>query len=317
MSDEHYTVGSLYAGVEGVGLGFEQAGFTVSWANEMDKHAVETIKANFSHRVYDAKIEELEPSLLSPVDVITAGFPCQPFSLAGYQKGFEDNRGNHFFEVIKVVKHLRPKVVFLENVKNLVSHDKGKTFKIITDTLKSIGYDYYYSVLNSCEYGNVPQNRERIYIVCFRNDLNITSFKFPKPVPLTKKVVDILETNVDKKFFYGEHSYNWDKLVSAMTKKDTVYQWRRVYVRENKSNMCPTLTANMGSGGHNVPLILTDEGIRKLTPRKCFRLQGFPNSFVLPKTGQSHLYKQAGNSVTVPVIKKIANNILKKLEQNG
>jgi DNA (cytosine-5)-methyltransferase 1 len=312
-SNGKHTVGSLYAGVEGIGLGFEQADFKVLWANEIDRWALETMRANFQHKIYDHKIEEIETSEFEPVDVITAGFPCQPFSLSGLQRGFEDHRGHHFFEVIKIVKHLKPKILFLENVKNLVSHDDGRTFKIICETLNDIGYNYKHSVLNSCEYGNVPQNRERIYVVAFRNDIDISSFKFPESIPLTVKVSDILETGVDKKFFYGQKSYNWEKLKDAVVKDDTVYQWRRTYVRENKSNLCPTLTANMGTGGHNTPIVLTNEGIRKLTPRECFRLQGFPDSFILPKMGQSHLYKQSGNSVTVPVILRIAENIMDAL----
>jgi DNA (cytosine-5)-methyltransferase 1 len=308
-----YTVGSLYAGVEGIGLGFEQAGFKLRWANEIDAKACQTIRANFNHSIYEIKIEEIEPSRLEPVDVITAGFPCQGFSIAGYQKGFEDYRGHHFFEVIKVVKHLRPKVLFLENVKNLVSHDSGKTFRIICDTLDSVGYVYKHAVLNSCEYGNVPQNRERIYVVAFRSGDDAARFRFPESVPLSVSVSDMLEAGVDRKFFYDEKSYNWDKLKEGVTKKDTVYQWRRVYVRENKNNVCPTLTANMGTGGHNVPIVLTEDGIRKLTPKECFRLQGFPDGFTLPEIGRSHLYKQAGNSVTVPVIRRIAGNIMESL----
>ncbi len=304
-------IGSLYAGVDGIALGFEQAGAQTMWSNEMDKNACETIRANFNHKVYECKIEDLNTKDLEYVDVLTAGFPCQSFSIAGYQKGFEDERGHHFFEVIRLAKSIKPKVIFLENVKNLKSHDKGNTFQIICDTLNEIGYNFKYDILNSCDYGNVPQNRERIYMVCFRDDLDITKFKFPDKIPLTVSFEELLENNVNEKFYYREDKYNYSQLLETMTKTDTVYQWRRVYARENKKGLCPTLTANMGTGGHNVPLILTSEGIRKLTPRECFNLQGFPMNFILPdKMSNAQLYKQAGNSVSVPVIHRIATNIL-------
>ena len=306
-----FKLGSLYSGVEGIGLGFEQAGTETIWANEMDASACKTIRANFNHKVYECKVENLEPNSLEKIDILTAGFPCQGFSIAGYQKGFEDERGHHFFEVIRLAKTIKPKVIFLENVKNLKSHDKGKTFQIICDTLNSIGYNFKYDILNTCDYGNVPQNRERIYVVCFRSDLDINKFNFPSKIPLTVTFESLLEKNVDEKFYYREDKYNYKQLVDTMVKIDTVYQWRRVYARENKKGLCPTLTANMGTGGHNVPLILTKEGIRKFTPRECFNLQGFPIDFILPdKMSNAQLYKQSGNSVSVPVINRIAKNIL-------
>ena len=306
-----FKLGSLYSGVEGIGLGFEQAGTETIWANEMDASACKTIRANFNHKVYECKVENLEPNSLEKIDILTAGFPCQGFSIAGYQKGFEDERGHHFFEVIRLAKTIKPKVIFLENVKNLKSHDKGKTFQIICDTLNSIGYNFKYDILNTCDYGNVPQNRERIYVVCFRSDLDINKFNFPSKIPSTVTFESLLEKNVDEKFYYREDKYNYKQLVDTMVKIDTVYQWRRVYARENKKGLCPTLTANMGTGGHNVPLILTKEGIRKFTPRECFNLQGFPIDFILPdKMSNAQLYKQSGNSVSVPVINRIAKNIL-------
>lgn len=205
---------------------------------------------------------------------------------------------------------------FLENVKNLVTHNKGKTFSIIKDALISNGYYIKYKVMNTKDYGNIPQNRERIYIVGFRDKNHYDKFDFPKPQVLTKTISDMLEKNVvDDKFYYTKEKNDFcDILERDMTKEDTIYQWRRKYVRENKSNVCPILTANMGIGGHNVPLIKTKEGIRKLTPRECFNFQGFPESYRLPNIANSHLYKQAGNSVSVPVIKKIAESILVAVE---
>ncbi|MBV6544330.1 DNA (cytosine-5-)-methyltransferase, partial [Ursidibacter maritimus] len=248
-------------------------------------------------------------------DVMLAGFPCQAFSIAGYRKGFEDKgRGDLFFELERIFIAKQPSIIFLENVKNLVTHDHGRTFAIIQDSLKRNGYFIKYKILNACEYGNIPQNRERIYIVCFKNKKFAEKFEFPIKIELEKTIKDMLENelDIDKKFFYTNKTPFFNELVKNVTGYETLYQWRRKYVRENKNNLCPTLTANMGTGGHNVPLLNVQglpETIRKLTPRECFNFQGYPKDFKLPNLTNSHLYKQAGNSVVVPVIKRIAENI--------
>lgn len=311
-------VGSLYAGVGGLCLGLKNAGFNIEWANEFDKFACQTYRENFSHTLYEGDVWNLEPSELPKIDLLAGGFPCQPFSIAGYRKGFEDDRGNHFFRMIEYIEIHEPKVVFFENVKNLVSHDSGNTIRVIMNTLTQIGYDYHLKVLNTREHGNLPQNRERIFIIAFKKDENNYSqyFRFPEPIKLTKSVGDLLENEVDDKYYYKEDWYGYKMLKDMMKSKKTIYQWRRHYVRENKNNVCPTLTANMGTGGHNVPLVLTHDGIRKLTPRECFRFQGFPDSYVLPSTVKNaSLYKQAGNSVSVSVIERIGQNILKALNK--
>jgi DNA (cytosine-5)-methyltransferase 1 len=249
---------------------------------------------------------------------LCAGFPCQAFSIAGYQKGFHDTRGTLFFDLEKIIETRRPKVVFLENVKNLVSHDKGNTFKIILEILeKKLGYKTYTKILNSSTHANVPQNRERIFIVAFdpKQVKKHENFKFPESIPLTKTIHDILEKGkqAENLYYNKDHQY-YPELIKTITSKDTIYQWRRVYVRENKSNLCPTLTANMGSGGHNVPLVLDDYGIRKLTPKECFAFQGYPvEKYILPNIANSKLYMQAGNSVTTPLIERISKEILKVL----
>ena len=317
-----YKVGSLYAGVGGICQGFINAKAELLWANEFDKNACITYRLNFNHTLYEEDIWKLDPTKLKKVDILAGGFPCQPFSLAGYRKGFNDERGNHFFRIIDYINALnKPKVVFLENVKNLTSHDHGKTFRIIEEAMRANGYSFHAEVLNSKDYGNVPQNRERIFIVCFKNEEDGSNvydkyFQFPKPTPLTKKISDIIEKkDVEENFYYRDDKYMYKELAKSITKKNTIYQWRRQYVRENKSDVCPTLTANMGTGGHNVPIILTENGFRKLTPRECFLFQGYPKKFKLPKQmGNSQLYKQAGNSVSVPVIERIAKNIIKALE---
>lgn len=319
-----YTVGSLYAGVGGICLGFNQAGAEVIWANEYDKYACKTYRANFKHTLYEEDIWNLDPNMLEPVDILTGGFPCQPFSVAGYRKGFEDERGNHFFRIIKYLQVLKPKSFLLENVKNLKTHDNGRTFTIIKEALKENGYDIDVAVLNAMEYGDVPQNRERVYIVGFKHieeseECILDYFSFPDRIPLKKLIADVLlNGEVSEKYYYRDNKYMYDELIKSIRRKDTLYQWRRLYVRENKSNVCPTLTANMGTGGHNVPLILTDNGIRKLTPHECFTFQGFPQGFNLPKdVSDASLYKQAGNSVSVPVVKRIAENIIMALNKES
>lgn len=307
-------VAGLFTGVGGIELGFEQAGFEIIWSNDIDDKACQTFKANNSTKIVIDDIHNISPQNIPNVDVIVGGFPCQAFSIAGYQKGFEDERGEVFFQLARIIKAKLPRIVFVENVKNLLSHDKGNTFKVIKETLESYGYRLKTAVLNSCEYGNIPQNRERIYIIGFRHSEDLNNFRGIEPVTLTTKITDIVDYNkkVDDKFYYTESTCPfYEELKNQVVKTDTIYQWRRVYVRENKSNLCPTLTANMGTGGHNVPIVLTKYGIRKLTPKECFWFQGYPKDFVLPQNiAQSHLYKQAGNSVVVPVISRLAAEIL-------
>lgn len=310
-------VASFFAGVGGIDLAFEQAGFNVIWANEIDKDACTTYRTNFKSELVEGDIYKIDAKDIPDFDVMVGGFPCQAFSVAGYRKGFKDHRGNLFFELERIFKAKKPPVVFLENVKNLVGHDNGNTFRVILTHLQDAGYHVKYKVLNASEYGNLPQNRERIYIVGFLNKEAYKEFEFPDPVELTNQISSCIDFDKkqDERFYYSPEKCGfYDQLKRDMKSMNTLYQWRRVYVRENKSNVCPTLTANMGTGGHNVPLVLTKNGIRKLTPRECFNFMGFPASYKLPEMAQSHLYKQAGNSVVVPVIKRIADNIMKAVQ---
>lgn len=315
------TCASFFAGVGGIELGFLQSGFKVLYANEIDKYAVKTYELNFPVKVDHRSILEVNGEEVPDVDVVMGGFPCQAFSVAGYRKGFEDEkgRGTLFFELLRIIKKKKPRVVFCENVKNLVGHDNGNTFRVIREALEDAGYEIKYQVLNGMTYGNVPQNRERIYIVGFRNHEDFRNFDFPAPIPLTNTLRNAIDFNaqVEPQYYYSPERCSFYRVLKKeMKKKDTVYQWRRVYVRENKSNVCPTLTANMGEGGHNVPLILSNTGIRKLTPHECFNLQGYPVDYRLPKDmAQTHLYKQAGNSVVVPVIRRIAEKIKEAIEE--
>lgn len=191
----------------------------------------------------------------------------------------------------------------------------GNTFRVILEALKDAGYHVRYAVLNAMEYGNIPQNRERIYIVGFRTKKVFEKFTFPEPIPLKKTIHDVIDfiNPVDEKYLYTKGKYKGDiyeKLVAAMDDSNAVYQWRRKYVRKNMSGVVPTLTANQGEGGHNVCLVKTKQGIRKMTPKECFNTQGFPESFVLPDIADGRLYKQAGNSVCVSVVQRIAEQML-------
>ncbi len=301
----------LFAGIGGIKISFENAGFKVIFSNDIDSSCKITYDNNSEKiKMQLGDISQFSTKDLPDFDVLCAGFPCQPFSIAGYRKGFLDTgRGDLFFEIVRILREKRPKAFLLENVKNLKTHDKGKTFRIISESIADLGYFVKAEVLNSMYYGNVPQNRERIYIVGFNDKSNSDNFRFPEPLPLTQSVNELLDERVDEKYYYFGQSI-YPHLIETITEKGKVYQWRRYYVRANKKGVCPTLTANMGTGGHNVPLILDDKGIRKLTPRECARLQGFPEDFVLPnELPDSKLYKQIGNSVTIPVVERIAKNM--------
>lgn len=314
---EKFTFIDLFAGIGGFRLALESIGGECVFSSEFDKKARETYIRNFGEPLYgDITCESVTAEIPESFDILCGGFPCQPFSVAGLKKGFSDERGSLFFNIVEITEKHRPKVVFLENVKNLLTFDKGGSFKTIRETLENMGYKVFYKVLNAREYSGVPQNRERLFIVAF--DLNqigdCGKFVFPERIPLETSVRDLLDEDIENKYYYGETSAIYPVLRENVTDLDTVYQWRRKYVRENKKGVCPTLTANMGMGGHNVPIILDDEGVRRLTPRECLRLQGFPESFVFPdEVGDMSRYKQVGNSVVVPLVKRIGEEILKIL----
>lgn len=347
-----YKVASMFAGIGGVCLGFKNNACDIVWANEIDKYACETYRHNFNgakylvegdihditrpkngESIYDC-IERVN-SMIPDFDILTAGFPCQAFSIAGERKGFEDDRGNLFFEILTILRAKKPKAFLLENVKNLKTHDKGNTFKVIKKELENLGYYVKAEVLNSMTHGNIPQNRERIFIVGFDKKELLDSFEFPEPIKLTKNISDLIDLNdkKDEKYYYNKTKY-YEDLKREMTKQDTLYQVRRgQYIRENKSNVCPTLTANMGTGGHNVPLILDNYDIRKLTPEECLLFQGFNadntrNTYSFPESttdangrkkpySNGHKYKQAGNCVTVTVIERIAKNMISVINNSN
>ncbi len=332
------TVGGLFSGVGGIELAFEKAGCDIIWANELDHNACKTFKLN--HRktqLIEKDIRNVNASSLKYVDIIVAGFPCQPFSLAGHRKGFKDERGQLFFDFVRLLKDIKPQALLLENVKTLATHDNGNTFNTIKNKIAEAGYSFIPFILKASDYTNIPQGRERIYIVGFRGESDFyysapilenkqenfsnkelsKKFRIPRKMNnRSNKVKEFLETDtvLENDLYDNADNSIHKKVIEAVCKDDTVYQYRRHFVRENKSGVCPTLTANMGSGGHNVPIIMDGEFPRRLTPKECFNLQGFPKNFKLPvNIARGQLYKQAGNSVVVPLITKIAKEIVRTL----
>ena len=304
-------VGSLFAGIGGIDLGFEQAGFEIAWANENDAAACKTYRHNFPGTLLiEDDIRNVDPSMLPDVDVITAGFPCQPFSVMGYKRGFKDPRGNLFFEIARFIDAKKPLVVFLENIANLVEHDNGKTFQVIYNTLVELGYYVCYRVINATDM-NLPQNRARIYILAFRYYELSDCFAFPEAVPLTKTIEDVLDRSVahSEIYYYREENRYFSELDRKIKDQSGIYRIDDSGIAMRKYLVCPTLKANMGTYHDRVPIIRDDYGIRKLTPRECLAFQGFPQKFGFKGVALEAAYKQIGNSVAVPVVKGIAEQI--------
>ncbi len=330
-------MGSLFAGIGGFCLAFSRERFVVVWANEKDKFAVQTYAENFpATTLHHKPIQDLSVVAddLMPVDVLTAGFPCQPFSVAGSKMGFNDegdeDRGKAFFDIIRLLKEFgdeRPKILLFENVPHLLTHDRGRTFNRITQEIQSAGYWFMphqnTAVLNTRVHTDIPQNRERLYIVAMSWDhFDTNTFNFPEPEENTRDYKEFLD--LDKKpddWFYDSHSRYLKKFEEEIAAGDpgSVYMLRRSYVRENKSNSVPALLANMGDGGHNQPVIQDRWGIRKLTPIECLRLQGFPDDeFVFPEAlSRVQQYRQIGNAVTVPLVQKLAAECYRLLKEKG
>jgi DNA (cytosine-5)-methyltransferase 1 len=286
------------------------------FANDLLESSESIFNLNNTVKMVKQDLITIKETEIPVFDLLTGGFPCQPFSIAGSQKGFDDERSNVFWKILSIIKSHSPGIVILENVKNLQSHDNGITFKIIIENLISCGYHVKHNIINTCKVTHIPQNRERIYIVCFKDKSLFDKFNMDFDKVENINITDLLDENVPDKYYYSDKSAIYDELkqnVVSHIQNNTIYQYRRYYVRENKNNVCPTLTANMGTGGHNVPIILDDKGIRKLTPRECFNLQGFPKDYKLPVLSDSKLYSLAGNAVSIPVVTLIANRIAELL----
>ena len=329
MGENMYKSIDLFAGIGGIRLGFDKAfekDIETVFVSEWDKKAQETYKANFKDEFdIQGDITEIKESKIPQHDILLAGFPCQAFSLAGLKKGFEDARGTLFFDVARIAEYHKPKVIFCENVKNLVNHDRGKTFKVITRILENLGYKVYEKVLNSKKFG-VPQNRERIYIVAFREDIDSSDFSFPEETDNNKVISDIMEEQEVSPKYYLSNVY-LDSLIRHKERHESKGNGFGYEIKK-LDEIANTLVC--GGMGRERNLIidrrLTDftpvthikgeinrEYIRKMTPREWARLQGFPDDFKFV-VADTHLYKQFGNSVTVSVIKAIAGNIKRILD---
>ena len=328
----------LFAGIGGIRLGFDKAfgkSIKTVFVSEWDEHAQKTYKANFNDKIeFFGDITKVDEKAQIPsFDICLAGFPCQAFSLAGQRKGFDDNykglcRGTLFLDVARICEHHKPKVIFCENVKGLLIHDKGRTLRIIKETFEKLGYTVYTNedtTLNSKDFG-VPQNRERIYIVAFRNDIDSSDFKFPTPTDSTKRLKDILEKEpVPAKYYLSEryletlrqhkarheskgNGFGYEirdpEGIAGAIVCGGMGRERNLIIDKRQTDLTPTT---------HIKGEINKEGIRKMTPREWARLQGFDDTFVLP-LADVHLYKQFGNSVTVPVIEAIAKRIKEVLK---
>lgn len=303
----------LCAGTGAFTRAFESTGLVdVVFANDIEPTSKIIYDANFDHELTLGDLCNIKPKNIPKHNILTAGFNCQPFRAAGKQLGFDDPRTDVFWKLLEIVKYHKTDCLILENVKNLASHDNGDTLKTIISVLKKEKYHIKYKILNTSTITDIPQHRERIYIICVKNKTIFDDFDLDFPDCEKKKIKEMLLDDIDKKYYYNNKENKIHKMVMEdVVKKNTIYQFRRVYVRENKSNECPTLTANMGTGGHNVPLVLGKKYPRKLTPRECFNFQGFPDDYILPdKMSDCKLYKLAGNAVSVPVVKLIADRIV-------
>ena len=303
---------SLFAGIGGIDLAFIQAGFEIVWANEIDPDACKTYRHFFPDNILvEGDIKSIDKFIIPDFDVLTAGFPCQPFSVCGKQKGFQDERGNLFFQIVDVLDVKRPNVVFLENVANLVEHDQGQTFNTIHNELASRGYCIRYLVADACDYG-IPQHRTRSYIVAFKDEEACDRFAFPDKMTLEKRIFDIIDKTIkcDESFYLKENTPQYKKMKSAINDPEQIYRFSDYGIQSGKNGVSFTLKANMGTWYDRVPIIKDDYGIRMITPKECLALMGFPIDYNFPfDLKASSAYKQCGNSVVVPVIRWIAECI--------
>lgn len=307
---------SLFAGIGGICMGFKQAGFQIVWANEKDPAACRTYRYNFGNDyLVEDDIRKVDKVSIPSADILIAGFPCQSFSIGGKAKGFSDPRGQLFFEVIKVASILRPPVIFLENVENLINHDEGHTFQVIYTSLVELGYIVRYCPMATHEYAGIPQTRRRIYIVAFLDYNQNIAFHFPEPIPLKATVMQWINPHKQcPKIYYYNDNTEFDQYIRSNV-TDTRYLYRvfNGTVRKLTNSKCPTLTASMCSP-RNAAVLRDDYGVRRLTLRECLRFQGFPDEYYFPNSiTLADAYRQIGNSVSVPVVQRIAEEIRKTM----
>lgn len=312
MRSDKMKVLSLFSGIGGLDAGFEKTGFKIVWANDFDKYAVETYKANYDSPIVLGDINEIPLDSLPDFDILIGGFPCQPFSMMGFELGFEDARGTLFFRIAEIIKHKieagkKPRAIILENVRTLRTHDKGRTFKTIKRILtEELGYTVYDSVLNTADYG-VPQTRNRTYIVCFAN--NAAEFVFPEKQTLILTLQDLLEHDVASKYFLS------DTILPTILSDGTGgYKAKSEIDLKIARPLCATMAKMHRACQDNY---VTQNGrVRRLTPRECARLQGFDDGFTIP-VSDSQAYKQFGNAVTVNVSAAVAGQVRITLEKLG
>ncbi len=334
MNNVKYKSIDLFAGIGGIRLGFEQAfgpEIETSFVSEWDEFAQKTYRANFDDPFPIAgDITKIKEGEIPSFDICLAGFPCQAFSMAGKHMGFADDykgmtRGTLFLDVARICDYHKPKVIFCENVKGLTIHDRGKTFKIITETFEKLGYRVFSKILNSKDFG-VPQNRERIYIVCFRADIAPESFEFPEGDKTKVCIRDILDpAPIEAKYYLSEtymqtlirhkarhqalgHGFGYEIRdldgIAGTIVVGGMGRERNLIIDEREHSTIPTT---------NIKGVINEQSVRKMTPKEWSRLQGFPEDYKLP-LADTHMYKQFGNSVSVPVIKAIAAKIKEVLD---
>ncbi|HHC5992862.1 TPA: DNA (cytosine-5-)-methyltransferase [Staphylococcus aureus] len=309
-----YKMIDLFAGIGGTRLGFQLHGnVKCVFSSEWDKFSAKTYKANFGETP-KGDITQIIADEIPTHDILVAGFPCQAFSQAGLKKGFNDTRGTLFFDIARILKAKRPKCFLLENVKNLRSHDKGKTFDIIMNTLLELDYDVSSSILRARDFG-CPQNRERIYIVGFDKQQikNAENFSFPEPLPIETSLGSILESNVNDKYTISDRLwYGHQRRKREHKAKGNGFGYS---IFNETSPYTNTLSARYYKDGSEILIEQNKKNPRKLTPREAARLQGFPENYIIP-VSDTQAYKQFGNSVSVPVVHAIASNIFQVLQQN-
>ena len=302
---QNYKTIDLFAGAGGLRLGFESFGCKNVFSSEIDTYAQKIYEANFGEIPF-GDINLIKPNEIPDHDILLAGFPCQPFSIAGKELGFKDTRGTLFFNIHEILKEKRPQAFLLENVKRLKNHDQGKTFETIKNCLEDLGYTIYYQILNSLDFG-IPQKRERIYIVGFKNHIN---FSFPKKIGKFKSLLEVLEndSNVPSNYFLTERLKQ--KRLNGLKKEAPIPSIWHENIGGNISAL-PYSCALRAGGSYNYLVV---NGIRRLTSREMMRLQGFPENYII-NVPYTQLRKIAGNSVTVPVIKLIANQMIESLNE--
>ena len=314
-SPENYlfTQIDLFAGIGGIRLGFQNNGGKTVFSSEWDKFAQKTYRINYGEIPF-GDITQINEHDIPEHDILLAGFPCQPFSQAGLKKGFEDTRGTLFFDIARILRAKRPKAFLLENVKQLKGHDNGKTLEVILNTLNEL--NYYVptpKVLNAKDF-NVPQNRERIYIVGFNKDYlpeNYEEFSFPIGEKIKTSVSDILETDAPDKYTISDNLYNY--LIQRKECQKNKGNGFGFSLFNNKSEYVSTISARYYKDGSEALIEQPNKNPRLLTPRECARLQGFPEDFIIP-VSNAQAYKQFGNSVCVKVIDAIAKNMIDYLK---